>query len=878
MAVSRQKTGCELPDKAWRWVYTAQRMITDYQEGQTENKVQHNSDFTGIPRTGKNHTKKVIEEWGMASDNIKTVFPHASKPGHLQEILQFMVPFGYFREEKAMEEINGVVDNLVNGEYEEHEINAQDLESVEELPLGGNTRFKSKIEKLNELIDQEENPAIKRRLRKALGKFEEINDYLSMWENNVLNEKRIPRVIRESYSYHNDQGEKKYSLSNSFDMRVLVPISTSMPHGVEYPDFFEPYAIRVDRLKEYDFDNCLNIIFGGRNYESYRELFDKVVDVGDTEITDLKAPDVQTGREHVDVVSFADTEYEILSSDKDPTQVMDRFKQTWATMFNKKGLICGSDFEWTLEEKLKGLLLEDDVDSIVLYTGFLQNSGIKKFVLLHFMEMYEQILDNLTPSEERNIRKKFVVDFVESQLVIQRRTDFNSLNNQDKQVNSFMSDFIEQSGHIGSDVWADAKPNTVNPLLTANTEHSFITKIGKDDWEDLFKGLESNFKKSLKNAFQDQDYTNADFDNITYGKGFVLLTEGSVTDWKKPTGLEFDPEYNGRPTYGYRHITPRMTAMKPIPFSHDDPSFFTEDMGYKDAGRVIMFDDYVDELMQKWNSSDQEIIEMKDRQLEKKRKEQEEEQREKKDLIKQNVVNRLENIVAKREGIPGEDYDWSEILMKIKDGEDGGDEVEFGKRTLEKWTKDTRDRLKEEALKEPEEKLDPKDVAEELKRDLRFVFGARSTDRKMNRAVDYIMDNYDTAESYARNIADRAVDKAMTDLEFEGIIDSSHNVHVDGESLDEQKENYKEIMGIQDEESSGSSPDGQDMEEGSSQEEDSNSDLEDDGGSINQDVEDQVADALDIPGEPWSCDCGRMNSGQHASCPRCDTRYDEVDE
>lgn len=726
----------------------------------------------GTPRTGKNHLKNIIEEWGLRNDDFKLIFPHASQPSHLQEIFRFMLPNGYFDMEEAKKEIKTVRENIREGEYDSHELVDGDFDGFNELSLD------DRIDMAEDLIDRAENKTIKKRLRNARDNLKDIHDKVKKTERNCINERTIDRRIRDVYS----DGQGAF---DSFNVEVLVPITNTLPQDVDFPDFFTPYAIPVDDFKRYNYDNSLKIIFGdGDNYDKYRELYDRAIETGNASFTDLKAPDVDEKKEYVDSVSFGDMDYDVFSPPENSKQVMKRFKMAWSRMFNKTGMVCSSDFEHTLREPLKEMLLDDDTDIVVLYTGFINNTGLQKFAMTHFMETYEDVIDSFSVKDERSIDRKFVIDLLEAQEIIFRKTQYNNLSNQDRQFNRFVSGFINQAGHLNSDVFADTKPRQAHPLLLSTTEHTWITKIQRDDWEDLFKKIDTDLQDKAKRCFQDKDYQ--ELDRSRFGMGFILWTEGKIKSWRKSESARY---MAGTNTYGYRHFVSKMTETEPVPFANDDPSFFIDELGYGDKGSTMNFKKYVRELFEEDWSDDQDAIEEYDRRKEEERKKKEQEEKEKKELVKEKVAQKLRSKVYK---IGEEPQSWLDLVEDITKEED----LDYDKRTVYEWdrVKETKRELKEEFTVDTD--LDAFELGAELREIPAFAF-SESKQKKMMRAEEYLVKNKDFDQSEVDKMDDlieKAVMKATSDLQEAGIINRSHKVEIEAENREEKIKIFRQMV------------------------------------------------------------------------------------
>lgn len=160
--------------------------------------------------------------------------------------------------------------------------------------------------------------------------------------------------------------------------------------------------------------------------------------------------------------------------------------------------------------------------------------------------------------------------------------------------------------------------------------------------------------------------------------------------------------------------------------------------------------------------------------------------------------------------------------------------------------------LEQEQQDEPAADIDVDAVADQLKRDAKFVFGPQAKDDKIQYAEREIRREYDAADSAVEWAAAEAVSAAISDLQFEGIIDSSYNPKVDGEDREEKIANFKQVMGVHDAEA------------------DADSDAETDAAV----AEGDEADAPEMPGAPWDCPCNTHNEADRSVCRGCGEVYD----
>lgn len=833
-------------DKPFKWLREIEQAITDYNEGQKENSVNNNIVTIGNTRTGKDYLESWLKEIALRTENAKLIELHVGSPSHLNEVLQFMFPNGYFKNRKAVNQLKTVRRELKKDSYSEPTTTVDEINDLLETLRTADPATKAK--ELEKQEEQESNYRLQQKLREARELQEEIQAKLSQTMEYVVRNDDMPKTFRKAYSD---------GANYNFNIKVFTPISADMPTE-PVPDFFQPFAVPVDDYKRYSgLDAGLKIVHGKSNYRSYKRFYRKVVDVGDTTFADLKNVETGTQRDYVQKVNYGEEGSVEVTRVQSESQSKERFERDWEGTFAGEGIVCSSTFKHKLRPQLKEALLDDETDIITLYTGFLRDDELKRFVMTYFLETYKSIIENLSGDEVKELDRKFIVSMREAQEAVKVSQEDSRLNDSEKVFNTLLRQYMNNSAHFNTDFWNNVKADEAHSMLLSKSRLRIVTRMEKEDFMDHFQGWDKSVKDKLSKAFENHDYRHRDKTFPEFGYGFVVLSSGSVPQWKR----------RGRTTYGHRLPCPRMCVERPVDeVGRSDFRFFTEELGYKAAGQTIRFQDYQEELFEDdWKEAEKPYIDHYDKKREKKKREEEQTEEKVTEARKQVAVNSLEAKVQKH-GIPG---DWKSYHVEIKEEleEAGLVPSDFSERTIMDWTQELRDDLEENFQKESPDELEYRSVAEVMVQDEEFVFGARSKDAKIQRAKEYILDEYpDCGERAAQDTAEDAADKAVSMLQTKGLID--HSFHVDPE-----RERFEQVLRekfdfIDDSE-------GEDGDENSSLEEHTSDDA-DETRSDSEEEEDEVEGPT--PDEEWMCLCGRMNSEDATVCqnPSCMRPYEDT--
>lgn len=805
----------------FEWLRDFEDVLTDYNEGQKENNSSNSLYVAGRTGTGKGQLTGWLKEHGMASGHLKLFEAHATEPAHLEELFQFMFPNGFLLNYEAKEIVESIRTQLKKGAYTDPVLSLKDINKLQGLIEDGSPP--ERIDLVDEFLDREENRSLRQRLKEIRESQVEIRDRLQQTHNWVYTNSDLPDTFRSAY-----QG----GLNRGFDVEVFVPISDAMP-TCPVPDFFTPFAIPVDDFARHQQMNWgLQIVHGDTKFQEYRKTYMKAVQGidGVTGLEDLKNVEGLDEDEFVEKGYYGDGQQFQVTEVEVEGQSLKAFQRDWASMFGTQGVVCSTNFEHRLRPMLKDAILSDKPDMVVLYTGFLNSDALRHFVITHFLETFEDIIQNLERNELRKIDRKFVVSGIEAQEWVKRanRKDEKTFV-EDRVTVRQLSKMMDNCRHFGTDFWFDVKPDKAHQVILSKCSNRFVTSMNEGD-VDRFSSWDTDFRsKYKKNVVNDRQYNNLDGRYPEFGFGFIYIESGSgVPEWKK----------NGRTNYGHRLPCPRMCVQDPVDkFSFNDFSFFTEELDRWDS---IEFEEYQDALFKEdWEKSAEPFIEEARRQKKQEEKKEKEEEMERAEMRKQLACEKLRNKVNPQRGLPDT---WKPVHEEIKTElvEEGHVSEDLRVRTIEGYTEELRNKLKEEAKRIAEEELDVNEIGEELKSQEEFLTGATSKKEKIHFAKNYIKENYEVGKDLAEEVAEDAAMQAWIWLKSQGYMDDSHK------PVEENIDEYRETVGLnvpEDEVESSPAP------------KDSN---------------------LEDPGEEWNCECGALNGPDRPVCRSCTKTYEDV--
>lgn len=813
-------------------------VLTAYNEGQIENDESASMLYTGLSGTGKGHTSGWSKEHALAGDHAKIFELHASKTSHLAEIFQFLLPNGWFLNRESREVVESILQELERESYRDPVLGKKDIKELLELHDEGSPP--ERIELIDEFLGKEENHSLCQRLKEAKEKQEEIQARLRQIHRYGYTNDDIPDLFRKNYTD---------TLNQSFNVKVFTPISRNMP-TCEVPDFFEPFGVPADAFERYEeLGAALKVIHPDR-FEQYKNFYGRVVEIGDTSLQDLKNVDELNESDHYVERMFGDGQTYRDTRVQNEKNIREKFQRDWDGTFTE-GVACSSDFEYKLRGRLKEAMLDDDVDIVTLYTGFLSDHTLRKFVITYFTEIMFDIARNLSGKEVRNLDRAFIGSMIEAQDVVEISTKENSLTSADRVFNKYLWERLNDARHENFHFWFDTKPAQTHKLLLSKIPRRVITQLNKEDRQSWYQ---SPLKGQLEKAFNSSGYTSMDGSYPEFGTGFIY----------NDNFVEWEDRYS-RKRYGHRLPCPRMCVHDPVDeFSNDDWSFFIDELGMDS----MQFEQYQEELFNEdWQKNAEPYIEESKRKEEQKKKEEEQEEQDKKELLKETVREKLKSKVNERGEVPSK---WTpmakEILEELHDR--GMAEDWEHHRNVMDVTLDLRNDL-EENFNSGGSNLDTEEVAEQLKRMERsgkpaFVYGAKSKGDKEILAKQFIMREYGVDEKVAEDVAEEAVSIALTDLKLQGVINDSYQPQ---DPFKECPEEYRELMGMNQ-----GNTQGEEVGEEVDEQEDFSSSTED------RSEEEDEDDKPEAPGQEWSCTCGTLNEGGRGVCrnPSCLSSYEEV--
>jgi len=778
---------------AFRWTKEMENVITEYNEGERMNPTNHNITVFGKPRSGKNQLLSTLKEVGMSTENVKVIETHASQPAHLREIMGFTLPNGYFDKRECREELENLQSNLrkdpedENG-YQDASVKSSDIDRV--LPkIDDPERAVKEIKKLR---NKSTNDTVDKRLGKAFSAMKSLLKKKKKMSKNVVNNKNMPKTFRDAY--------RKKGMRN-FNVKVLSPIvsedtnnkgefMSGMPSSEEVPYFIEPFAIPVEDYAKYqDLEYGLEMIFP-HNFQSYSRMYSNIVDIGDTSLADLKYAKPNSSRDYVREVTYGDETVEILRKSQGE-QSAEVFGNKWDQMIGTEGIVCSSDFEHKLRPKLKEYLLDDGVDMIVLYTGFVRNSSLRTFVMTYFVETLKSIIENLDRKESKKLVRKFWLSFLEGQEVLPRIGRGDNVGEETKIFTRMMKELMNNSGHLNMDVVIDGKPADINPMLAKKSQHNFITQMDIDQFKKWFSFLPDKTKEQITDALRNKNYRTLNQGRYyvnDLGYGFVYLGADSLQ-----TGCPQWTSGNTSTTYGCRLPAPRLCVESELNISNTDWSVFIDEMGLE----TKTLEQYQEALFKDdWLEAEKEYIDIKDEKREEMLKQKQEEQKSKKQQRIKYAKNMLRRLVNDR-GVPSKaDPDapdsWKPYHSKIQDELsevfDVGDS--FGERTVQEYTEDLREELTSESEEKQEEEIDKEQVIKDIiynKTDymVEFVRIRVGKEEKKYVVKDYLEEEHDKRLSVKSELVESITLDARSYLIRARVINNQNNVKVSGETDEE---------------------------------------------------------------------------------------------
>lgn len=799
----------------------AEDILTDYNKYQKENSTNNNLLVIGEPRSGKNYLLSWLKEAGLRLDTTKLIELYATTPTQLGELLQFMFPNGFFEKRRSIKLLNEAVEKADRSNIA-NKVSVDELEELVEYVEENNPR--KAADRIQKIENRESSYAVKECLQEAREKQDSIAGKMTEIQEWMVKNSDMPSKMREMYA-----GE---SNNYRFSTEVFVPISSDMPTE-PVPDFFTPFAIPVDVFAKHEKMTYGLQIVHSKYFRDYRKMYDKLVEVGDTTYPDLKNAEEIQNDANIEEIHYGDGDSIEGTRVESEKNSLKSFRRDWE-MFFSQGVVCSSGFEHNLRPKLKQALLEGDPDVMILYTGFLNSKAVRKFVIATFLETMRDIIENLSGDEVEQLDKKFVASMVEGQELVMKNTPDRDLLPEDKVFNHCVNEMMDKSGHFGTEFWVDVKPGYVHKILTSKSRRKVITQLDK---KLVGKYVTSDEKGQIENAMNNHDYTNRNAATDSFGYSFLF--SGEIPEWK----------VNNRVTYGHRLPCPRMTSDIPVDdISNNDWNFFTEELGYEEAGKTISFQDYQKELFEDdWDLAEKRFRQKRRREVEEEKKEEEQDQMEKSELRKTTAQQKLRTMVAEK-GVPSSWRDYHRQIMEEMKSEDQLPQ-DFSMKQMENYTKKLREQLEAEEQQMKSEQFDfeeIEEIADHMVEQPRFVFGCTAKSSKRREVTKYIVKEYGVGKDLASDVAEDVVEESVSILQYperfdQPIIADSHQPKV-------EEEEYEEWLKRRNQ---GTAEKSEEQDSGSN-------------------------DVADAPGEEWICLCGTLNEGERSVCRNCTRSYEEV--
>lgn len=891
-------------DTPFRFLNDLDDVLTSYNEGQKENSQNNNLILPGMPRTGKGQVSGWAKEHGMAGDHVKLFEVHCSKISHLAEVFQFLFPNGFFLNRKSREIVESVHSELKRESYSDPVLSLKEVKEL--LDLHENGSPPERIEKFDEFLEKEENYSLRQRLKEARGKQVEIRDRLQQTHKWCYTNPDVPDAFRGNYTD---------SLNDKFSIKVFTPITKNMPTG-EVPDFFEPFGVPVDDFERFEqLKWSLRIIHPDR-FDQYKDFYGRVVEVGDTSFEDLKNVDELQESDHFVTKEYGDGEEFQVTRVRNEKNIKEKFQRDWDGTFTE-GVVCSSSFDYNLRPRLKEAMLSDEPDVVTLYTGFISDETLRKFVMVYFMETMFDIVRNLSGDELKKLDKQFIASLIEAQEVVKKSTKSNSLSNADRVFNRFIWEAMNDSGHYNFNFWFDTKPSETHSNLLSKTSKRIITRMNKENVRSWYSG---NTRDEILKGFTSPGYRKLDGSYPEFGYGFIYDDE--VVEWTDSYGVK---------KYGHRLPCPRMCVQDPVDqISNSDWRFFTEELGFDS----MRFQEYQDALFKEdWEANAEPYVEERKRQAEEEAEEEENAEQTRKEMLQNLACEKLRSRVNELGEVPSTWTSHAKQILEELHDEGMAEEWDHHRNVMDA-TLDLRKDL-EENFESGDgvagiDVYQVKDEIKEIERNGVPVFineNLASRDKKQRVVKRYILRNYDDiGEDAAEELAEEATGEAILDLQMDEVINS--NFRPMGEYAEDPKK-YWDYLGVDpdddvdedsgggvDKESEASADESEDDEEArddveyvsvkidSSVPEIRGTDLEvygpfedgevveipadnaeilvnrDNAEFVDTGSEKEVEEGPEAPGEEWVCTCGKLNGTECGVCqnPKCLKPYEEVEE
>lgn len=330
----------------------------------------------------------------------------------------------------------------------------------------------------------------------------------------------------------------------SYNTVILVPFTTNLARKKKLPNNFIPFVIPIDKLG----DHTLSAIFGIQNVEKYSKEYHRKLTSPNITYSSMKSYLSKKSKKKDDLEKFmensvktSDMGYRYVAVDSDYS-TEEKVKRAFG-IFNERGLISDPKFRidgtsYILDDIFKWILDYPKSIVIILYLGYETDRWLKRFVWLYVMESLRRVSQSYDYMPLRN-----VVMLPELQ-DLSKPNFSKDTEDIDVTVNSMLMLWLGESRHWNCDIWADSKPNVIEPKVRDLFSTCFITNVGSTRiLSDLVQNSQHSGKK-ISDIFAKREY------RARYG--FIDLKDSRIPMWK------FKKSW----TYGYRLFERKSIKLK----------------------------------------------------------------------------------------------------------------------------------------------------------------------------------------------------------------------------------------------------------------------------------------------------------------------------
>ena len=327
------------------------------------------------------------------------------------------------------------------------------------------------------------------------------------------------------------QPNPKHFEPHGFKVRLYIPLGHTagiMPPK-RVPDFSCPYSIDISALDEY----TQKMIFGLKSYDEMTRIYSSVANRRNSSLALFKSPPA-TKQGSKEKGFYGEKWVSPKARTIEERAFAQRFK-----IFSKFGLLASPDFPRNLENQMM-LNYRNQKEISILYTGFIEDSFIRNFLFINFVET----LVKVTSQQKCSFRNVLLVNEAQN---IFMKTHGTSQTDLVKILNDLFAKQSTKTRHINLDLVFDSKPHVLPKAVKHNFQHHIITQIGTEDFDEYFSSHPLDKEKMWK-IMNGSSYTKE--------YGFIRLQDSHAprffegTVWKAGYRLP----YQHRSMYGEANI------------------------------------------------------------------------------------------------------------------------------------------------------------------------------------------------------------------------------------------------------------------------------------------------------------------------------------